>query len=907
MCEAIGDTYSGLLEHSLKKSTKDDACFVIEEAFKLLFEMATSNSISEQRAASVCILRIIKSSPSTYFTACSEFLVKNLVEVLGKKNSEAAQACIESLLVIVLSSSKEMRQHIDDVLGVLVLHIGNVQPGVRKVALDTIISLCIISPEEMGHYKEEILEAISIVKNDQDRRVREAYQEAIDKVDALPGEVTESDITNESRLQKSQLNNAKSRIKDTSTTVGSIDHMKDDKKKAKQPPKRDGSALNKKNINPNFMKASSSEIEIFYNDKKPAKIAPQSHAQEVNSEVLKRANARNERGGISDRSHPMTDFIESRIENEVMTDPHSMADTRMEPGHLGIDQPSHIPMRRGPDESNIFKDFENDRDFVHSGHHLNKGNRMDEEKRRSPINRRHPPESVSEGNRFNRSRTPEGEYRYQMPDERRRQLLSEEDQIIDKLVDKTSESIHQKIVKTNDYELKILKKTCEGLKKENTAQLKIIEFQTKRIDSLVSHVQNMTLHINHLLGKVNQLEQNMFQISATRQQTPQQIILPSYGYPIPGQTTSMDQSHQPGGLLFPSHQNSSTFLGGIQSQTPIHQVASSYVQLQAPGFSGNPRGWQADSYQADHGMPPRHANNQIDHGMRSKEMMNNGGISGAKSGLEGSSGKGWTKGARDSSQKGKSKGGRWIGGTVEEDEDEEITTERVDNGTFKRENDKGFGETNSSNLKKKKEMGNEKELKKEISGNKTESLKLKTKDLKELNYGDENRASANFMYAESTVQGAFDEERGSNLDTSPIQNSDKEEIELDDLNEDDDEETNDVSEALKVVLVKDNRKILDYLADDSNLNQFESLTPSTVKKLGQKLSELLLCRIESYIEIVIPWLIACVESRLLQGSSTRGSLLSSLKSVLTSGKGSKTYKQELLQTLEALKRDLEKQ
>lgn len=911
MCEAIGDTYTGLLEHSLKKSGPEDAVFVIEEAFKLLFEMANSKGPVEQRAASACILRVAKSSPSTHFSACSEFLVKNLIEVLGKKQTEAAQSCLESLLVLVLSSSKVIMNQLDEILGVLVLQIGNTQSGVRKVVLDSLISLCVVIPEEMKFYKEEVLEAISIVKADPDRRVKEAYQEAFQAVDSLPGEATESDITIESKMQKSHLNTAKSRIKDTSTFTGSTEAGRDDKKKGKVPPKREGSALNKKNLNPNFMKASSTEIEIFFNDKKPAIIPTQTHVEQAKPDNIKRQPPRSDRGLVSDRSHPGTDFVESRIENEVMTDPHSLGDTRMDPSGMGMDQPSHIPMRRGVDESNIFKDFENDRVLVHKGKHWQKGNQMDEERRRTPVNRGHFQDGMGEPEHYNRSRTPEGDYRHQMTDDRRRKYLTDEDHIIDKLVDKTTESIHQKIVKTNDYELKLIKKTCDGLKKENTAQLKIIEFQNKRIDSLVSHVQNMTLHINHLLGKVNQLEQNMFQISAARQQSPAQIIVPPYGYPMQGSTPGLDPSmHQQGGLGYPGQLGSLQQLHvqggqGVYGQSPAgyHQQAglqqSQTLGAQQAGgrFESGLLGSRSTGY-GHAGLANLGQTGQAGHaeGWSSKQAA--GGGSGRKQ-------KAWETSEQGPQAKGRA--GRWHAPAVEEDEDELIITDRVDNEMGRRDGATGGEGTASSNIGKKKGWGVERGEPKETSGNRTESIKLKTRDLKDLQYLDENRESANFMYAESTAQGAFDEERGSNLDNFPKGNINHEQMESEGLEEDDDEETNEADSHLKTVLLKDNRKILDYLADDSNLNQFGSFSASTVRRLVSKLAELLLCRIESYIEIVIPWLIASIESQSLTRTKARISVLNSLKTVLSSGKGSKTYKQELLQTLEALKRDLEKQ
>lgn len=908
VCEAIGDTYSGLLEHSLKKSNQEDATFVIEEAFKLLFDMAGSKSSVEQRAASSCILRIIKASPSSYFNSCSDFLARNLIEVLGKRAIEAAQYTLESILSLVLTSGRSLSGHTDDLLGVLVQHVASGQAATRKAALDTILALCVVSGDEMRFYREEMLETLAVVKSDPDRRVREAALETLQAVQSLADEMTESEIVEDSRLQTSALNQARAKIRTTNVaaTAPLTNSFKDDKKKGKSAPKREGSALNKKNINPNFMKATSSEIEIYFHEKKPTYIPPDPPVDPIKTESTKVANPRVERGGATDRSQHTIEFMESRIENEAIAEPISMADTRVDTHAIGLEQPSHIPMGRGADESNIFKDFENDRDLVSTAQRRRQANAMDEERKRSPINRR-APEQGFDVERFQRTATPDREFRHPIEDDRRRKLLTDEDHIIDKLVDKTTESIHQKIVKTNDYEIKTIKKTCEGLKKENAAQLKIIEFQSKRIDSLVSHVQNMTLHINHLLGKVNQLEQNMFQISASRQQSPQQIIVPSYGFQLPGATQPLDQVQMQGSMAMPQQMHPMGQHGGHPLQMNPAAGNMGYGSMYPVAQTAGQKQWNVETAQPDPNPHSRPHFSQNNAGGLSQNVGANP-VSFARLGQsEESSGKAKARDAGESPGKPKAKQGRWHAQVVEEVDDENLATDRFDHEKGTRDVrvlPEGNGVLAFS---KKKANGPTRVESSEGFGIRSERAKFKGRELGDLDKLDDNRLSANFMNMSSTVQGGFDEERGSHIDNLPRGNFDTGELEPEEFEDEQEEETNEANESLKAVLVKDNRKILDFLADDSNLNQFSLLSSPTIQRLAKKLAELLLCRIESYIEIVIPWLIACIESRSLKGSHSRRDLSSSLRSVLTAGKGSKTYKQELLQTLEALKRDLEKQ
>lgn len=861
ICEAIGDTYIGVIEHSLKKSSQGDAAVVIEGAFDKLFDMASSDDITEQSASSECILRITKGAPSAYFSSSAGYIGKGLLELLSKKQHRCAHQCLESLLSLILSSSKELLPLLDDILGILVQQVGSTSAAVRKAALDTIHSLCVVSSDEMRFYKEEMLETINVVKHDSDNKVREAAIEATAAIQALEGESTEDNIKPESTMQMSSFNNA-TMHHPTSESKSTLVTGKD-KKKVKAGGKRENSALNKRNLNPNFLKTGSAEIEIYFNDRKPMTMVSETALVETTgtSRGQPKTPDKTPTRGLG-KTDPGIQHV--KTESSGLTKPLHISSPTNESIHQ--EQPSYIPRTRPEDESNIFKDFEEQRDLIKGVDYGNSGNPMDVERRKSPVARREENRMVSERIRTNRSKTPEADFTQQLQLERlerQHQDFDNEVSEIKRMGDRATDSLRQKIVKTNDYEIKILRKTCEGLKKENDAQLNIIEFQTKRIDSLVSHVQNMTLHINHLLGKVNQLEQNIFQISNARPGTPQQIILPPYGYqaPVVAQQEGYSNYNMVGPGVAAGHPGAGQFgyhQGSFPTQPSFSQPISQLGQFTQPQQPGSPSFGSTHPRQKNESSK-RDQDKRLESGKKSKHRPE--------------------------------KNGKWETRRPPVEESEE---EDYESGHFRpRRKDSDDGRRANKGRRADDEIEDrKKDNKSSWKERKGHSGKAETS----------NRQS-NFMAVDSVEQRASEPSHKSAeevFEEAEINKSETSEEQVED------EEAQAINDEMEIVLRKDQRKLLDYLSDDSNLNKFEQLTKQSVRNLTKRLAELLHCKVESYIEIVVPWIIACVDSKMLKGHSSSMLLTEGLQAVLGAGKSSKQYSQELLKTLEALKNSLHK-
>lgn len=86
---AIGDTYAGLLENSLKNTNESDSTFVLEEAFKSLFLITKEFGTKAQSGAAITISKIIHASPSAYFHKLFDIVVSNILEYLKPESCKS--------------------------------------------------------------------------------------------------------------------------------------------------------------------------------------------------------------------------------------------------------------------------------------------------------------------------------------------------------------------------------------------------------------------------------------------------------------------------------------------------------------------------------------------------------------------------------------------------------------------------------------------------------------------------------------------------------------------------------------------------------------------------------------------------------------------------------------------------
>lgn len=188
MFSALADTYSGLIEFSLKNVSHNEATFIISECLKVLFDVVRTGNNNSQSGASICISKIIQNSPINSVNSLFEGTLNKIFENLKLEQCKCQGEMLECMLSLLLTNQMKVSKYIDLILPILLNNMHSQKWNVRKVSIDTLYSLCIICPNDIKEYKLELIEAINILKTDKNKNVREAAMAALNALKELPGE-----------------------------------------------------------------------------------------------------------------------------------------------------------------------------------------------------------------------------------------------------------------------------------------------------------------------------------------------------------------------------------------------------------------------------------------------------------------------------------------------------------------------------------------------------------------------------------------------------------------------------------------------------------------------------------------------------------------------------------------------
>ena len=188
MFHTISDTYSGVLDYALKNTSQAEETFTISECFKNLFEIIRTGSQASQIGASISISKIIQSSPTNSISALFDSILNRILDNLRLENCKCICEMLECLLSLLLTNQLKVSQHVDIILPVLYPTYNSPKWNARKVALDALYSLSIICPDDLKNHKIELIEAISPLKLDKNKTVREAAMATMNALKDLPGE-----------------------------------------------------------------------------------------------------------------------------------------------------------------------------------------------------------------------------------------------------------------------------------------------------------------------------------------------------------------------------------------------------------------------------------------------------------------------------------------------------------------------------------------------------------------------------------------------------------------------------------------------------------------------------------------------------------------------------------------------
>jgi hypothetical protein len=108
----------------------------------------------------------------------------------------------------------------------------------------------------------------------------------------------------------------------------------------------------------------------------------------------------------------------------------------------------------------------------------------------------------------------------------------------------------------------------------------------------------------------------------------------------------------------------------------------------------------------------------------------------------------------------------------------------------------------------------------------------------------------------------------------------------------------------KLLLENEPRRLIDFLEDGENLRQFGELSASNIERLASRVTDLLSFKVETYIEVCVPWVHRLIASGSLRSAGQAADLAYVVSQILSGDRNKKVYQFETLRELQALARDL---
>ena len=116
---------------------------------KSLFQIVKKGGTNSQQAAGISIHKIIQASPSNHFSNIFEFLFKEIYNYLSQDTCKAPHEMLESLLGICLGNQDKVATKLETILEIVLRYIYKEDPKVKKIAVDIVYTLCVITKTQM--------------------------------------------------------------------------------------------------------------------------------------------------------------------------------------------------------------------------------------------------------------------------------------------------------------------------------------------------------------------------------------------------------------------------------------------------------------------------------------------------------------------------------------------------------------------------------------------------------------------------------------------------------------------------------------------------------------------------------------------------------------------------------------
>ncbi|CDW76319.1 armadillo beta-catenin-like repeat-containing protein [Stylonychia lemnae] len=187
LSQALADSL-GVLFHFMLKNLegKEESIDQLKIILRELHQNIIAPGKNQQVTASVCLAKVIQSSPASCIKKLLPKLANRIFEQINNPTTKCRAQILECVISIVLSIEKEFHPYVKSFLPFILEGAQSKDQETKKMAIDVIYTLAAILPPALSPFKDHFIEILNESRFDKQKPIREATIEAISALKDLP-------------------------------------------------------------------------------------------------------------------------------------------------------------------------------------------------------------------------------------------------------------------------------------------------------------------------------------------------------------------------------------------------------------------------------------------------------------------------------------------------------------------------------------------------------------------------------------------------------------------------------------------------------------------------------------------------------------------------------------------------
>ncbi|KAL4480399.1 hypothetical protein ABPG74_020915 [Tetrahymena malaccensis] len=177
----VSETFGQLIEYSLRKVDPQVGLRYLQQTVKVIQQNFSHNSATIQQVAAMSLQKIIQSAPPLCMIDMKEEIIGVILDQL-RTNKQVNSNLLDSLLALIMGIEDQFRPFVPATVPVLIDHANHSVWNVRKIAVDVIYTLCVFMCDSLEPFIEQIVESLSNCRFDKIKHVRDSATVALNTI-----------------------------------------------------------------------------------------------------------------------------------------------------------------------------------------------------------------------------------------------------------------------------------------------------------------------------------------------------------------------------------------------------------------------------------------------------------------------------------------------------------------------------------------------------------------------------------------------------------------------------------------------------------------------------------------------------------------------------------------------------